>query len=271
MTPWRRALSSWRKSAAEPTVAEEEPATDDPIDEWLGRELLGLDGGLGLFRLAHLLDAIERAGTLGSALSVGSGGGLHETWLARRNSSLSVCGVDLRAPYAGVELPNLRFRQGNLLDPDFADLLPASDLVFSIECLEHIEEDRSVFARMAQLVRPGGHLYLEVPFASESEQADPELCRRERETHEHVRPGYSASQLEALARDHGLVPLEIAGAFWFPAQPTVWLAHLHLGRSAISPHWRTFLAIAELDVRSGLPAHRAEATAIKMLARRPLR
>ena len=60
MTPWRRALSSWRKSAAEPTVAEEEPATDDPIDEWLGRELLGLDGGLGLFRLAHLLDAIER-------------------------------------------------------------------------------------------------------------------------------------------------------------------------------------------------------------------
>ncbi len=271
MTLLRRASSSWRKSAAEPAAAADKPATDDPIDEWLGRELLGLDGGLGLFRLAHLLHAFERAGTLSSALSVGSGGGLHETWLARRNSGVSVCGVDLRAPYAGVELPNLRFLQGNLLDQDFSALLPESDLVFSIECLEHIEDDRSVFARMAQLVRPGGHLYLEVPFATDSEQADPELCRRERETHEHVRPGYSATQLEGLARDYGLIPLEIAGAFWFPTQPTVWLAHLHLGGSAIAPHWRTFLAIAALDVKPGLPAHRAEATAIKMLARRPLR
>lgn len=250
----------------------EEPAVvsaPDWVEEDLGRRLLGLDGGLGLFRWVHLQHAFAATGRPKSALSIGSGEGLHEALLARRCADTSVCGVDLRPCQVEVHLPNLRFLQGDLLDSDFSASLPAADFVYSIECLEHIEDDRTLFAKMAQLVRPGGALYVEVPFATEAEQADPAVCRRELENHEHVRPGYAASQLEELARSNGLVPVEIAGAFWFPAQPTVWLAHQHLGSAAIAPHWRTFLAIAELDVKPGLPAHRTEATAIKILARRP--
>lgn len=253
------------RNPAETQVA----AAADWVEEDLGRRLLGLDGGLGLFRWVHLVDAFLRAGTPRTVLSVGSGEGLHEALLARRYGTTSVCGVDLREPQVELSLPNLRYLQGNLLDSAFAAQLPASDFVCSIECLEHIEDDRSIFARMAQLVRPGGALYLEVPFATELEQADPEVCRRELQNHEHVRPGYAASQLEDLARRNGLVPVEIAGAFWFPAQPTVWLAHRHLGAAAIAPYWRTYLAIAELDVKTGLPQQRDEATGIKLLARRP--
>lgn len=253
-----------------PGTRKPRPSAADPIsEERLGRELLALDGGLGLFRLVHLLDAVRRARPTKSMLSVGSGGGLHESLLALRHPGISVCGVDLRAPYAEVELPNLRFMQGDLLEPAFAATLPGADFIFSIECLEHILDDRAVFAKMAQLVRPGGWLYVEVPFASAAEQADPEICRRELEAHEHVRPGYAAHQLEALAREHGLADIRVAGAFWFPIQPMVWLATQHLAAPAFADHWRTFLGIAELDLRDGVPQHRAEATAIKLLARRP--
>jgi hypothetical protein len=35
------------------------PSAADPIEEKLGRDLLALDGGLGLFRLVHLLGAMR--------------------------------------------------------------------------------------------------------------------------------------------------------------------------------------------------------------------
>ncbi len=182
-----------------------------------------------------------------------------------------MCGIDLRAPYAGVDLPNLRFLQGDLLDPAFASTIPSADFVFSIECLEHIRDDRSVFAKIAALVSPGGLLYVEVPFATELEQADPAVCRREFETFEHVRPGYSAKQLDELSTSHGLVVERIAGAFWFPVQPMTWLAIEKLGQVELEPHWRTLHSIAKLDRKEGVPLSRAEATAISLLARRPHR
>ncbi len=243
----------------------------DWVEEDLGRRLLGLDGGLGLFRWIHLLDAFRRSGPPSSVVSIGSGEGLHEALLARRFPFTQVCGVDLRQPEVELALPNLQYLQGNLLDRQFAATLPPSDFVCSIECLEHIEDDCSVFAKMVELVRPGGTLYVEVPFASEAECADEEIRRREFEAHEHVRPGYSATRLAELATDHGLLDISIAGAFWFPVQPMVWLAQKHFDSNAVAEHWRTFLAVAEIDLREGLPQSRAEATAIKMLARRPLR
>jgi SAM-dependent methyltransferase len=240
----------------------------DPIEETLGQQLFTLDSGLGLFRLVHLLDAISRTQGIKSIVSVGSGGGHHEAYLAFKNPGIQVTGVDLRVPDVQLEFPNLRFMQGNLLDTAFSATIPQADFVYSIECLEHIEDDRSVFATSAALVRPRGVLYVEVPFASDGEQADPELCRIERESFEHVRPGYTARQLEELARANGLTVRSVAGAFWFPVQPTVWSAYLKFGAAALAPHWRSFFAISELDVREGIPTNRAEAVAIKILASR---
>jgi SAM-dependent methyltransferase len=243
----------------------------DGIEEGLGVRLLALDGGLGLFRLVHLLAAIARAPRLGSILSVGSGDGIHETYLAHKFPGASVCGVDLREETVGLRLPNLRFLRGNLLDPQLAATLPSADFVYSIECLEHIDDDATVFAAMASHLRPGGLLYLEVPFASAAEQADPEVCRRELENHEHVRPGYDARRLADLAEANGLTVRHIAGAFWFPTQPAVWLALQKFGSQALQPHWRTILAIAMLDRQEGLPQSRREATAITLVAERPRR
>jgi SAM-dependent methyltransferase len=241
----------------------------DPAEETLGQQLMILDSGLGLFRLVHLLDALSKAKDIKSIVSVGCGGGYHEAYLAYKYPELRVTGVDLRVPDVRMELPNLRFMQGNLLDATFSATIPQADFVYSIECLEHIEDDRSVFATSAALVRPGGALYVQVPFANDAEQAHPEICRIERELFEHVRPGYTARQLEGLAKANGLTVQNAAGAFWFPIQATVWSAYRQFGAAALAPHWRSYLAFAGLDLREGLPANRSEAVAIKILATRP--
>jgi SAM-dependent methyltransferase len=237
-------------------------------EETLGRELLRLDWGLGLFRWVHLADAVEKAGSVSIAISFGSGEGLHEIFLARTRPDISVIGVDLRES-ALVDLPpNVQFLSGDLLDASFRATLPRADFVFSIECLEHIEDDLTVARAMADCLVPGGHLYLQVPFASRSEQADLVLSENERRCFGHVRPGYDEDGLRALARRLDLDVLFVAGAFWAPLQRVIWAAVEKFGAS-LGPSWRAILDLARLDLRTGLPANRNEAVAIKMLARKP--
>jgi SAM-dependent methyltransferase len=241
-----------------------------PLDEEsLGRALLRLDGGLGLFRLAHLEDAVRRLSGVRSILSVGSGLGLHEAWLAVTRPEVTVVGVDLRLPRFDRDIPNLRFVQGDLFDPAVRSRLPAADFVYSIECLEHVEDDASVFGAMASCVRPGGSLYVQAPFASEAEQRDPELCRIEREQHEHVRPGYDERRLRRLAEECGLKVERIAAAFRFPLQPLVWAGTEKIADAFLAPRWRKVYDLVTTDVHDGLAVDRTEATAIKMLARKP--
>lgn len=237
----------------------------------LGKEIFALDYGLGLFRLVHVLDALVRAGRVRSILSVGSGGGAHESFLAHAFPRTRVIGVDRRTAHHGSWLPNLSFREGELIDPEFLGSLPESDFVYSLECLEHIEDDQAVFHGMARAVAPGGHLLVEVPFASESERGDAVLCEQEHRLHGHVRPGYDARQLEMMSETAGLRTVLVSNVFWFPVQPLVWLAFRHLEYDRLVGWWRPFASIAELDLRVGLASSRAEAAGIKILARRDSR
>ncbi|HUM01960.1 MAG TPA: methyltransferase domain-containing protein [Thermoanaerobaculia bacterium] len=252
----------------------EPPAHDDPeapvalTEEALGQALLKLDGGLGLFRLAHLLDAIRRAPRTRSLLSIGSGLGLQEAFIAVTHPGLDVVGVDLRTPRLAGSLPNLTLIRGDFFDTSVRSRLPVADFVFTVECLEHIEDDEAVVALMASKLAPGGRLYLQVPFASEGESVDPALCRREFEEHGHVRPGYSPERLLSLAGGQGLTVESVAAAYRFPLQPLVAAGVSTIPLDVLLPRWREILELIETDVRDGLAANRTEATAIKLLARR---
>ncbi|MGZ5381499.1 MAG: hypothetical protein ACXWFQ_06530, partial [Thermoanaerobaculia bacterium] len=84
----RRALGpAPRPSATPPAPGAGHTLTDE---ENLGRELLRLDWGLGLFRWVHLADAVEKAAHVSTAVSFGSGEGLHEVFLARARPDVSV-------------------------------------------------------------------------------------------------------------------------------------------------------------------------------------
>lgn len=251
-----------------PRAAPESDRPVEPTEEALGQALLRFDAGLGLFRLAHLLDAVRRGPVPRAILSVGSGLGLQEAFLALRYPVSEIVGVDLRTPRLTGSLPNLRFVRGDLFDRAVWDRLPAADFVCSVECLEHLEDDETIVSLMASKLAPGGRLYLQVPFASERELADAELCRRERAEHGHVRPGYSPERLRSFAARHGLAVELIAAAYRFPLQPFIRAGTAAIDDAFLAPRWRAVLSLIETDVGEGLAADRTEATAIRLLARR---
>lgn len=258
------------KAARNVTARDAGAAGPTPTDEEsLGRELLNLDWGLGLFRWVHLANALDGAPEAKTVLSIGSGGGLHEAFLARTRPALAVTGADQREPSVTQDLPNLHFLRGDLLEPAFRATLPRADFVYSIECLEHIEDDVTVARAMAELLVPGGTLYLQLPFATRAEQSDATLCRTERTNHGHVRPGYDAEGLRRLIEGLGLDVRFVACAFWSPLQPMVW-ASLEKFGPLLTPNWREVLALVWGDVRVDLAPDRTRATAIKILARKPL-
>lgn len=243
-------------------------ALTELTEEGLGRLLLRTDGGLGLFRLVHLLDAVRRGPAPRTILSVGSGLGAQEAFLALRYPDAEVVGVDLRMPKFLATLPNLHLIRGDLFDPEIRRALPEADFVYSIECLEHIENDDAVVELMASKVKPGGCLFLLVPFATDADLANKKFCRREFEENEHVRPGYGAGRLRSFAARHGLVEEQVAAAYRFPLQPFVASGVSTIPLDFLLPRWREIFDLVATDVREGLVMSRMEATGIKLLARR---
>ena len=150
--------------------------------------------GYFFLRLAHLLDALEMTKDVTRVLSIGCGMGYHEAYLAARFPRLRIDATDLTLGEDEFNLPNLRFQQLDIVNPTGG---MNYDFVFSIECLEHIEDYRAAFRNMAAKVAPGGYFYLSVPFASRAEQVDEGEKRRAWEVAEHYTPGFDFDTLDA--------------------------------------------------------------------------
>jgi SAM-dependent methyltransferase len=162
-------------------------------------------------RLAHLADAVGRIPEpISDVLAVGAGAGFQEAFLAARFPDLRVLATDFNKYFLDYPMPNLSFERLDLLDPPDARQY---DLVFSIECLEHIEDHRRAFRHKAARVRPGKYLYISVPFASREEQADPQWRRKVWEEHEHYTPGFNFEDLEELFAENGLEVLHASNMF----------------------------------------------------------
>lgn len=143
-----------------------------------------------------------------AVLDAGCGTGKHAFYLARRFPHLRVIGLDNRAAVvarAEAEarrqgLGNLRFLVGDLT----ADLPErAYDLIYSIDVLEHIEEDTKALANMARALRPGGWLAVHTPLTPQVH-----WLRRFDLDHLknplHAREGYRRGELEAKMAAVGL-------------------------------------------------------------------
>src|SRR5262249_42632580 len=173
-----------------------------------------------------VLDGVAKAPSPKRIVSVGSGGGHHEAFLGWLHPEAEVIGLDLREGWAEPRPPNVRFLSGSILDDSFRELIPPAHLVVSIDAFDAQEDaGRSIRG----LGGPSGWLYVEVPFASDAEQADSALCAQERETHGHVRPGYTPAQLRSLFSADGLETVSVGNAFFTPLQPTLWLGMQHFG------------------------------------------
>jgi SAM-dependent methyltransferase len=146
-----------------------------------------------LRRITELLD--DPAGR--SCLDIGADNGVISLLLRRMGGTWTSADLDERAVAAIRELVGERVHRLDGTTMPFADR--AFDQVVVVDFLEHIADDAGFARELARVVRPGGHVILNVPHLKPGS-----LLNRFRhrigltdEWHGHLHPGYT---LEALRR-----------------------------------------------------------------------
>lgn len=175
----------------------------------------------------------ERVALRGSrALDVGCGGGLLSEALARAGAR--VTGIDMGN--AVLDVARLHLLESGL-QVDYRQLSvealagqdpAASDLVCCLEMLEHVPDPASVIRACAQLLKPGGKLFLSTlnrtpqSFAAAIVGAEYVLRLLPKGTH-HYAQFIKPSELAAVLRDAGLVLEAVSGMAWNPVTRKAWL------------------------------------------------
>jgi len=145
-------------------------------------------------------------------LDAGTGFGQYAYFVARQFPNARVRAVDVKQDY----LDRARhFVNQTAVAPQIAwaidDLTHLQsdgpfDLILSVDVMEHIAEDRTVFRHFARVLAPGGHVVINTP--SDQGGSDVQDDADEGFIGEHVRDGYNRDALEAKLRDAGLEPVK---------------------------------------------------------------
>jgi SAM-dependent methyltransferase len=179
-------------------------------------ERLSLAAPARRLRLA-LVDRIATSYAGGRAVRVldaGCGDGLLSLALAKRHSSWSLLGVDLRNDLlegARVRAQTRRLRNVRFACADLMESLPETgfDLVLAIECLSEIPDDEAAVRSMVAALAPGGMFVVQVPEHSWR----PVLPGSPSTWREQVRQGYTAEELATALRYAGLDSVEVTPTF----------------------------------------------------------
>lgn len=167
--------------------------------------------------LLHLVDKVREPRAL-TILDVGCGSGLALRYLDReaRGRVRSYVGIDMRAA-------RLRPRYRDIgIAHDFHDVDLDSDwrfgefdLVWCAEVIEHLLDDRALFAKIVRSARPGANIVLtapSLPFIEAMGQHVPSLLDvRPVQDGGHVRLGYAPGDFRRMAEEHGLALLRLDG------------------------------------------------------------
>ncbi|HJQ58226.1 MAG TPA: class I SAM-dependent methyltransferase [Vineibacter sp.] len=182
--------------------------------------------GLGYFRISRDVTIIERADYCAhyvrnapqprvSMLDVGCGSAATLLWLARTTDKVGAyLGIDRNVDghdrrFANASIPNA-FRS---VDLDSAWDFGRFDLVTCLEVMEHLMDDRSLFAKLCSQVAPGGRLLMSTPstpFVQVMGKAIPGIDRvSTTQDGDHVRMGYTVAEFQAFADANGMEILSV--------------------------------------------------------------
>ena len=167
--------------------------------------------------LVHLIGEIREPRRL-EILDVGCGSGLVLRYLDRRvpNRVSHYLGIDLRAErlrprYRDVDLPH-GFTDVDL-DSDWR--VGSFDLVWCAEVIEHLMDDRALFAKIVRSIRPGGTIVLTTPslaFIQATGRHVPGLLEvRPVQDGGHVRQGYASADFRRFANEHAVELVRLDG------------------------------------------------------------
>lgn len=135
----------------------------------------------------------------------GSGFGQYSYYMARKFPEVSIYAVDVkdeqiddcRRFFGARGVTNCSFAVEDLLRSAHTS---AFDFILSVDVMEHIEDDRSVFRNFFRALKPGGRLFINTP--SDLGGSDAESPDAESFIGEHARNGYNeAEMLEKLGAE----------------------------------------------------------------------
>jgi len=179
-----------------------------------------------LLRSWHIrrqLKLLKKAGFKPSYIAdAGSGFGQYVYYLSNIYPGAHITGLDIKQEQ--VEDCNGFFSTIGLKERvffEYADLtkLEASesyDLVLSVDVMEHIEDDRTVFQRFYKGLRPGGVLLISTP--SDQGGSDVHHDHEESFIDEHVRDGYGVKDIDEKLREAGFSDIEISYSYGKPGK-----------------------------------------------------
>lgn len=183
-----------------------------------------------LLRSWHIRRALRRwvagrGGKPADILDAGSGFGQYSYRLAKLANGNKVLGMDVKEEQmADCNAFFARLGMGDRVRFEVADLTAfvrpeAFDLVLSVDVMEHIEADETVFANFHKSLRPGGLLLISTPSDKGGSDAD-EHDHADGQIHgfidEHVRDGYNIDDIRAKLARAGFSRVEAAYSYGAP-------------------------------------------------------
>jgi SAM-dependent methyltransferase len=136
-------------------------------------------------------------------LDAGFGYGQYSYYLAKRSENLKITALEIEEEYLQdfrifiekCHLRNIFLQKADLTELKYSNRF---DLVFCVDVMEHIEDDKSVFRNIHQVLKPGGRFMMHTPHIKETELHGEGMF-----VDEHVRDGYSTSELHDKLRRSG--------------------------------------------------------------------
>lgn len=152
----------------------------------------------------------------------GSGFGQYVYYLSKKYPSSTITGLDIKQEQ--VDDCNTFFTsigKQDLVSFEWADLTTLNtrevyDLILSVDVMEHIEDDLTVFKHLYNGLKPGGILLISTP----SDQGGSDVHHEHEESFidEHVRDGYAISDMEEKLRKAGFSDIHIRYSYGKPGK-----------------------------------------------------
>jgi SAM-dependent methyltransferase len=146
-------------------------------------------------------------------LDAGAGFGQYTYYCAKRSPSASILAVDVKAEqvedctrfFKKAKLENVRFAVEDLTQMEHEEEF---DLAISVDVMEHIADDVTVFRNLHRSLKRGGTLLVNTP--SDLGGSDAHSPEDESFIGEHARAGYGVEEIRGKLRSAGLITERIA-------------------------------------------------------------
>lgn len=211
---------------------------------------------------------VRHPNSVSNVLVIGCGTGLAETLLAVKYPEIHFTLTDYhgathntkeaRSLQSKFSLNNISWSDLDLLDSTSYQL--KFDLVYSIEVLEHIEDDRLAVQNMHKLSKR--YIFCLVPFSEESRNSDSSLREKVWVNHEHYLCGYNIERLVKLFP--GII--NISGCYWKKYGCRFRKKLTDFSAQQISDNVPTLLDEAQLDLVDEIPTTVNDALGIWIMA-----